>query len=257
MRKESPYCGRAETQDLRRLSPDTSTGEQLALTLILAALKNTAITFAALFPIVNPVGVAPIFLSLTGAYPESVRKHLSGRIAFYGFLLLGGSLALGSAILAFFGISLPIIQVAGGFVLGHTGWTMLNHPDEDHDERDTMINVKDAWRRTFYPLTLPLTIGPGCISTAIAIGAQIRQQSATARLQNLPLFLGAYLGMALVCVTLWVCYRNAGRLTAFLGPSGTNVVVRLSAFLLLAMGVQIMWNGLGSLLGPLLARPAA
>src|SRR5437764_9464948 len=102
----------------------------MAFTLILAALKNTAITFAALFPIVNPIGVAPMFLSLTGAYPESIRKLLAGRIAFYGFLLIGGSLALASAILAFFGISLPIIQVAGGFVLANAGCTMLNHTDD-------------------------------------------------------------------------------------------------------------------------------
>ena len=226
----------------------------MAITLILEALRNTALTFAALFPIINPVGVAPIFLSLTSAYPESIRSLLARKIALYGLLLLGGSLALGSAVLAFFGISLPIIQLAGGFVLANTGWTMLNQKNGDTEEVVRTANLEDALQRAFYPLTLPLTVGPGSISVAIAIGAQIRQQSTTDRIDNLPLFLGAFLGMALVCSTLWVCYRNAGKLTKFLGPSGTNIVVRLSAFLLLAMGVQIMWNGAHSVLGSLLAR---
>ena len=226
----------------------------MAITLILESLRNTALTFAALFPIINPVGVAPIFLSLTSAYPESIRRLLARKIALYGLLLLGGSLALGSAVLAFFGISLPIIQLAGGFVLANTGWTMLNQKSGDTEEVARTANVEDALQRAFYPLTLPLTVGPGCISVAIAIGAQIRQQSTTDRIDNLPLFLGAFLGMALVCTTLWVCYRNAGKLAKLLGPSGTNIVVRLSAFLLLAMGVQIMWNGAHSVLGSLLAR---
>lgn len=220
-------------------------------TINLAALKITAVTFAALFPIVNPIGVAPIFLSLTKAYHGSIRNLLARKIALYGFVLLGVSLTLGSKILAFFGISLPIIQMAGGFVLANTGWSMLNHTDGDAEGRDEIGNGVDAWQHAFYPLTLPLTVGPGCISAAIAIGAQIRQQSAAVRIDSLLLFLGAYLGMALLCITVWGCYRNAGRLVAFLGPSGTNVVVRLSAFLLLAIGVQIMWNGLSSLLGGL------
>ena len=224
------------------------------LTLILAAWNTLALTFAALFPIINPIGVAPIFLSLTNACSEATRKLLARKIAFYGFLLLGGSLTLGSAVLAFFGISLPIIQLAGGFVLSNTGWAMLNHIGGGNEERDATANGEDIWQRVFYPLTLPLSVGPGCISAAIAIGAQIRQQSTSAHIGSLPLFLGAYTGMALVCISLWVCYRNAGRLTAFLGPSGTNIIVRLSAFLLLAVAIQIMWNGLRSLLGPLLAR---
>src|SRR5436305_11616561 len=95
--------------------------QEMALTPIVGALRNTALTFAALFPIINPIGVAPIFLSLTSRYPEAVRRLLARKIALYGFLLLGGSLALGSAVLAFFGISLPIIQIAGGFVLADTG----------------------------------------------------------------------------------------------------------------------------------------
>jgi multiple antibiotic resistance protein len=95
----------------------------------LGAVKIAIFTFAALFPIVNPLGDAPIFLGLTRQYPEAVRAVLARKIAAYGFLLLG-SLLLGSAILAFFGISVPIIQMAGGLVLAHTGWVLLNQDDQ-------------------------------------------------------------------------------------------------------------------------------
>ncbi len=128
-------------------------------TLILDALRTTALTFGALFPIINPIGVAPIFLSLTKRYPDSIRKLLSRKISIYGFLLLGGSLALGSAILSYFGISLAIIQVAGGFVLANSGWTMLNQDNSDQTEPESSFDTKNALQRAFYPLTLPLTIG--------------------------------------------------------------------------------------------------
>ena len=90
----------------------------------------------------------------------------------------------------------------------------------------------------------------------VALGAHIRQQSTQERIANFAPFLGALFGMALVSVTVALCYRHAGRVATFLGTSGTNVVVRLSAFLLLAMGVQIMWNGLTSLITPLLTQAA-
>ncbi len=227
----------------------------MALALILVALKSATLTFATLFPIVNPFGLAPIFLGLTQAYPESTRRLLARRIAVYGFLLLGVSLAIGSSVLAFFGISLPIVQVAGGLVLANTGWQMLNQrPGEGTAGEAGPGSVERALQHAFYPLTMPLTIGPGCISVCIAFGAHIRQQSTIAHLDYLVPFVGGLTGMALVCFTLWLCYANAGKLAAILGASGTNIVVRLSAFLLLAMGVQIIWNGVVSLATPLLTQ---
>jgi multiple antibiotic resistance protein len=220
--------------------------------LLFEALRYTTLTFATLFPIINPLGLAPIFLSLTSAYPEPVRKFLSRKIAIYGFLLLGTSLTVGNAVLTFFGISLPIVQFAGGFVLANTGWNLLNQESSTVVKETRSGSVQDALAHAFYPLTLPLTVGPGCISVAVAFGAHIRQQSSEARMDNLAPFLGALFGMILVCITVGLCYRHAGRLASFLGTSGTNIVVRLSAFLLLAMGVQIMWNGLTALVTPLL-----
>jgi len=230
---------------------------RMAMTLILEVLKYLTLTFATLFPIINPLGVAPIFLRLTQPYPDSIRKLLSRKIALYGFLLLAGSLAIGSAVLKFFGISLPIIQIAGGIVVAHTGWIMLNQESSDLKDTAETGTIEVALQHAFYPLTMPLTVGPGCISVTVAFGAHIRQQSTVSHIDFIPPVLGALTGMALVCVALSLCYEHAGKLTGFLGATGTNIVIRLSAFLLLAMGVQIIWNGLSSSMAPLLARAAA
>jgi len=225
----------------------------MALTLIIAALKSAMLTFASLFPIVNPLGAAPIFLGLTQAYPESTRKLLARRIAVYGFLILGVSLAIGSSVLAFFGISLPIIQVAGGLVLSNTGWQMLQQkPADGASAEAAQPTVEAALQHAFYPLTMPLTVGPGCISVCIGFGAHIRQQSNVAHLNYLLPFLGGRTSMTLVCFTLWLSFANAGKLASILGTSGTNIVVRLSSFLLLAIGVQMIWTGIVSLATPVL-----
>jgi multiple antibiotic resistance protein len=158
---------------------------------------------------------------------------------------------VGTEVLSFFGISLPVVQIAGGFVLANTGWGMLNQEASENKAAAKSGSVEDALRSAFYPLTLPLTVGPGCISVSLAFGAHIRQQSTVARINYVPPFLGALLGMVLVCVTLLLCYQHAGKLERILGPSGTNIVSRLSAFLLLAIGVQLMWNGLAAAATPL------
>ncbi|MEO8594459.1 MAG: MarC family protein [Candidatus Solibacter sp.] len=229
----------------------------MANKLILEGVKAMTLTVATLFPIINPLGVAPIFLNLTRAYPESVRKVLSGRIALYGFLLLGGSLVIGSSVLSFFGISLPIVQIAGGLVIAHTGWTMLNQESSSAAEGHTTGTAQDALQHAFYPLTLPLTVGPGCISVTVAFGAHIRQQSTVDRTDLIAPLAGAIAGMIVVSVLLKLCYQHASKLAGFLGPTGTNILVRLSAFLLLALGVQIMWNGFSSSLTSLLTKAAA
>src|SRR5277367_6804659 len=93
--------------------------------------KATVLVVTALFPIVNPLGSAPIFLSLTRYYSEAQRKILSQRIALNSIILIVVSYFIGTHILAFFGISLPVVQVGGGLILTPTGWAMLKQKDEE------------------------------------------------------------------------------------------------------------------------------
>ena len=205
------------------------------------------LTFVSLFPVVNPIGDAPIFLNLTRQYPESTRKLLARKVAWYGFTLLAISMLFGSEILAFFGVTLPVVQIAGGLVLTATGWHLLNQPLDAASATREPTSLQGALEEAFYPLTLPITVGPGCISIAVALGAHLRSLSGSGWEHGYPVRLaGALVGMALVCLLVAVCYGNADRLAGRLGQTGTTIVIRLSAFILIAIGIEIAWTGLSA-----------
>ena len=93
------------------------------------------LVYAGLFPIVNPIGNAPIFLALTRYCTDRERRALALRVAINGFFLLLGSLFLGSYVLEFFGITLPVLRIAGGVVVAAFGWTLLQGGQETADQR--------------------------------------------------------------------------------------------------------------------------
>ncbi len=134
---------------------------------------NTLLVVGALFPIVNPLGNTPIILSLTRGLSGDRRAKLSRAIAINGLVLMVVSIFIGTHILGFFGISLPVVQVGGGLVVLSTGWTLLRQSDDDHGGEDAKgpCNETNYMRQAFYPLTMPLTVGPGTIAVAITLGA--------------------------------------------------------------------------------------
>ena len=212
-------------------------------------VNSFLLVYAGLFPIVNPVGGAPIFLGLTAQLGERERHALAAQVARNGFFLLLGSLFVGSHVLVFFGITLPVVRIAGGLVVTFFGWRLL-HAGEELEDRRAALPQRDAGRAVdaFYPLTMPLTVGPGSISVAIALGSQ--RPKGAEDLQHLALLgAAAVAGLLAVAATIYVSYRFADRLVAALGEGGKNVLIRLSAFILLCIGIQILWNGVGALLG--------
>jgi multiple antibiotic resistance protein len=207
--------------------------------------KSVVFILSALFPIVNPLGGSPIFLTLTREYSPSARKALSRRIAMNSFFLLVGSYLIGTHILSFFGISLPVVQVGGGLIVISTGWTMLKRREEDErNEVKENVESDDTYRDAFYPLTLPLTVGPGSISVAITLGANAKHHQGV----SLPGILAAMIGSVLIAVSIFLCYGFADRLARILGKTAMSVIMRLSSFLLICIGVQILWNGASELL---------
>ncbi len=211
--------------------------------------KNLLLFLSALFPIVDPLGGSPIFLALTREYSQSARKTLSWRIAMNSLFLLVGSYLIGSHILAFFGISLPVVQVGGGLIVISTGWTLLKqrYDDDREDDRKEVkgkMQPRDPLRHAFYPLTLPLTVGPGSISVAITLGANAREHHGVDFLA----ILAAIVGSVLLAVSIFLCYGFADRLARILGATGMTVIMQLSSFLLVCIGVQILWNGASALL---------
>lgn len=205
-----------------------------------SVLNAFLLVYAGLFPIVNPVGSAPIFLRMTWPSPQD-RETLARSVAVNSFLLLLGSLFIGSHVLEFFGITLPIVRVAGGCVVAAFAWKLLHATEELADQRSA-ASAPGAPVDAFYPLTMPLTVGPGSISVAVTLGSQ--RPTLSAGIGELALLGGgAVAGLAAIGATIYVCYRFAGSIVAGLGERGTSVVMRLSAFILFCIGIQIIWNG--------------
>ena len=212
---------------------------------MLEAVKTTILFVSALFPIVNPLGGSPIFLVLTREYSTTDRKLLAQRIALNSFVLMLASFLVGTHILSFFGISLPVVQVGGGLIVISTGWAMLNQKEQaDREAVHRNVQPQEIFSHAFYPLTLPLTVGPGSISVAITLGANATRHFGP----NLPSIIAALIGSTLIAISIFLCYGFADRLERLIGATGMSVIMRLSSFLLVCIGVQIFWNGLSALL---------
>jgi multiple antibiotic resistance protein len=208
------------------------------------AAKNLLLVLVALFPIVDPLGGSPFFLALTRDYAPEARKALSWRIAVNGLFLLIASYFVGTYILAFFGISLPVVQLGGGLIVIATGWALLKQRDDEKHDMHRTVQPQDPFHQAFYPLTMPLTVGPGSISVAITLGANAARHHAYHPLT----ILAALIGMVLIAISILLCYAFADRLAQMLGSTGMTVITQLSSFFLVCIGVQIAWNGIKELL---------
>jgi multiple antibiotic resistance protein len=207
------------------------------------------LSYAGLFPIVNPIGNMPLFLSLSTEYSERERVALAGRIAVNCFIMLLGSMLIGSYVLEFFGITLPVMRIGGGLVVSAFGWRLLGpgHAFDPHPPAAAgqAPKVPDA----FYPITMPLTVGPGSISVAITLGSQ--RSGVPGSPPMMEFVIAAVAALLAISLTIYLCYRFAEGTMAKLKPSGMNVVVRLSAFILVCIGIQIMWHGVTGLMATL------
>jgi len=209
-----------------------------------AFVRNVLLVFAGLFPIVNPVGMAPIFASMTFPYSADVRRSMAVRIAINGTVLLVASIFIGSYILEFFGISIAAVQFGGGLVVTIAGWHMLNRrTDVAERQSDAPQATTEILSKAFYPLTLPLTVGPGSIAVALTLGSNLHSET---HLQLILTSVAAVIGSFLIGLSIYLSYAYADKLEGFLGNTGTSILIRLSAFIVLCIGIQIMFNGLES-----------
>jgi multiple antibiotic resistance protein len=197
-----------------------------------------------LLPIINPLSSAPVFMMTAGDDPANARR-LARQVALNCWYILLGALFVGSYVLEFFGISLPIVRVGGGLLVAASGWRMLNHSEDDEVRaavargQAAALSPRQVAQRSFFPLTFPLTTGPGTIAAAIAIGANLPRGPARYAVAAIV----AAAGATFTVIVIYLVYRNAPRLLARLGDVGTLVMARLMAFILLCIGIQILWNG--------------
>jgi multiple antibiotic resistance protein len=211
------------------------------------AVKVFLLTISALFPIVDPLAGSPIFLAMTEKYPTHTRRTLAWRVAINSLLLMVGSYFVGAHVLNFFGVSLPVVQIGGGLVVASMGWGMLLEKEQTYETARKNVQCADALHSAFYPLTLPLTVGPGSISVAVTLGANSTRHYGF----HATVVLAALIAMVCVAISVLLCYGLADQIARVIGKTGMMIIVRLSSFLLVCIGVQIMWNGISALLSSL------
>ena len=197
-----------------------------------------------LLPIINPLSGAPVFTATAGHNPH-VAQRLAKQVAINCWFVLVVSMLVGTYVLDIFGISLPIVRIGGGLLVAAAGWRMLNSQDDD-SVRDAVVHSQapdlseaEIVRRSFFPVTFPLTTGQGSIAAAIALGAKMPGTPALYVVGALV----AVLGAAITAGVIYVVYKHAATLLAKLGEVGTLVMMRLVAFILLCIGIEIMWTG--------------
>ena len=200
--------------------------------------NDFSLAFASLVAIINPLGVAFVFRRLTIWATLSERAQLSTRIALYAMAVILGGYFFGRFVLGFFGITLAALRIAGGIVVALSGWALLTRSEEP--AASEVPNNASPASLAFFPLTMPLTAGPGTITVAIALGAARAERSGIGVLVAIAAFFLATLAVAAIVL---LCYRNADRLAQLVGQEGARVVTSLSAFLLLCVGVQIITAG--------------
>jgi len=209
------------------------------------------LAFSALLPLINPLGSALFFLGLVGTAPAVVYRSLAKRIALTTTLFLVLIEAVGTAMFKFFGISLPVMQVSGGLVLASMGWGLLNQRDPE-PTRDRAAfgdaDIASLESRVFYPFTFPITAGPGCVVVTVTLSAH---GSRTTLVENVAAHAGIVLAIGLLSVAVYVCYGYARAITARIRPQTAHGILRVMAFVLMCIGVQITWNGVEGLLTPL------
>ncbi len=206
-------------------------------------LNHTAFAFLALFPILNPPAMSPIFLDMTSALNLEDRHQLAGLIGKYTFMLLFVVLLAGGWLLKIFGISVPVIRIAGGLLLFNTAWSMLgNKPKFSREEQEELkARMTD---KAFFPMTMPVTAGPG----SIAVTLTLVPAGAVTDPSTLANFAAVSAGIGLAALSVFLFYRYSEMLIMRLGRAGEQTISKISAFILLAIGVQIIWEGIRGLI---------
>jgi multiple antibiotic resistance protein len=217
---------------------------EAAMAYVLGELaKFFGLAFSALLPLVNPLGDALVFIGLVGTAPREVYRRLARKIAITTTIFLVVVELVGTAVLKFFGISLPVMQVSGGLVLAAMGWDLLNR--EEHKPKQAELEadgeLEALEQKIFYPFTFPITAGPGCIVVMVTLSAHA---SVGGLILNAAAHGGIVLAVVLLSISVYFCYAYAPAIAARVSAQTAHGVVRVIAFVLLCIGVQITWNGI-------------
>lgn len=211
----------------------------LALRHVLEDLPTAATaTFLALFPIVNPPGGIPLFFSLTADFSREERNRTALKTSVYVLAILIVFMLFGRFVLHFFGISLPVLKIAGGLIVANTAWGMVTASSRITTEEGHEALTKDDISLT--PMAMPMLSGPGSIGVVMGLAAHAN---------GLLAYLGMVIGIVAVGLSVYLFLRLGGPLVKRLGPSGMGALTRIFGFLILAIAVQLVWDGVADFKG--------
>jgi len=193
---------------------------------------SAAATFLALFPIVDPFGGIPIFFTMTANWEAKDRQRTALKTGIWVFVILVTFLFFGRFVLFFFGISLPVLKIAGGLIVANTAWGMVTSHARSTPEESHEAQVKEDISLT--PLAMPLMSGPGAIGVVMALAAHVDTEMS---------YLGMVIGIAAVALSVTLFFWMGGPLVKRLGPSAVGAINKIFGFLILAIAVQLVWNG--------------
>jgi multiple antibiotic resistance protein len=206
---------------------------QIAIVHLLHDLPSAATaTFLALFPIVNPLGGIPMFFSLTAALPADERRRTALKTAVYVIAILVIFMLFGRFVLSFFGISLPVLKIAGGLIVANTAWGMVTG-----SSRMTMEESSEALTKqdiSLTPMAMPMLSGPGSIGVVMGLAAHA---------DHFLSYAGMVIGIVALGLAVYLCLCLGGPFVKRLGPSALGAINRIFGFLILAIAVQLVWNG--------------
>jgi multiple antibiotic resistance protein len=195
-------------------------------------------TFLALFPIVNPLGGIPLFFSLTADYTPAERRNTVLKTALYVIAILVIFMLFGRFVLNFFGISLPVLKIAGGLIVANTAWGMVTGSN-----RVTMAESSEALTKediSLTPMAMPMLSGPGSIGVVMGLAADA---------DNILSYVGMVIGIVALGLTVYLLLWLGGPFVKRLGPGAMGAINRIFGFLILAIAVQLVWNGVADFKG--------
>jgi len=202
------------------------------------SLGFTVLAFTSLLSIVNPLGAVPIYAAMTASYDRRQRRNTLRRAIATGLIVLVVFAAAGPLILAFFGITTQAFQIAGGIIFFGIGWEML-HARSSATKTTEAEQTAGASKEDIgiIPLGLPTLVGPGAITTVIALNGQAGSVFDVA---------GIYLSIVLVIGLSGALLAAAPMVTRRIGTTGMNVMTRLMGLLVMVVGAQFEINGISA-----------
>lgn len=195
-------------------------------------------TFLSLFPIVNPLGGVPLFFSMTASFQSDERNRTALKTAMYVFAILVVFMFFGRFVLNFFGISLPVLKIAGGLIVANTAWNMVTASTRitaaESEEAATKADI------SLTPMAMPILSGPGSIGVVMGLAAHAT---------GLMTYLGMVIGITALALSVYLFLRLGGPLVGRLGPGAVGGITRIFGFLIFAVAVQLVWDGVADLRG--------